>query len=197
MTRPSRPRRAAALSVLLAVAAAGCGVPAEDVPREVDPPNGVSHAWATETTPAPDPDPGAGNIPERLYFLRDGELVAVTRNVDAQPSTDELVEDLLAGPTDAEQRDGLTSALLGNDIVVGVRLRDGRATVELTAAMDETGRTDQIFAFAQIVCTLTAKPGVTAVSFTRAGQPVGVPRADGSLSEAPATSADYASLLSG
>jgi spore germination protein GerM len=129
-------------------------------------------------------------------MVRDGELVAVTRHVDAQPSVDDLVDALLAGPTDAEQRDGLTSALLGNDIVVGVQFSGGRATVELTDTLDETGRSDQILAFAQIVCTLAAKPGVTAVSFTRAGQPVGVPRADGSLSESPVTAADYASLVS-
>jgi Sporulation and spore germination len=109
----------------------------------------------------------------------------------------ELIGDLLAGPADAEQRDGLTSALLGNYIVVGIQLAEGRATVELTAALDETGRTDQILALAQIVCTLTAKTEITAVSSTRGGQPVGVPRADGSLSEAAATAADYASLWRG
>ncbi|MDQ7911250.1 GerMN domain-containing protein [Phytohabitans sp. ZYX-F-186] len=193
MSRAPRSRRAAALAPLLAVAVAGCGVQAEDVPRAVDPPNGVSHAWATETPPHA--DPGAGAVPERLYLVRGSELVAVTRNVHAQPTLDELLDDLLAGPTDAEKRDGLTSALLGNDIVVGVRLAGGHATVDLTAALDETGRTDQILAFAQIVCTLTAMPGLTAVSFTRGGQPVGVPRADGSLSEAPATAADYATLV--
>ncbi|MGN9913424.1 GerMN domain-containing protein [Phytohabitans sp. LJ34] len=193
MTRTRRSPYAGTLSVLLAAAVTGCGAQAEDLPREVNPPNGVSHAWATETPP--DPGPGAGVVAERLYFVRDGELVAVTRNVDAQPSVDELVDDLLAGPTDVEQREGLTSSLLGNDIVVGVQLSDGRATVELTAALDESGRTDQILAFAQIVCTLTAQPGITAVRFTRGGQPVGVPHADGSLSEAPATAADYASLL--
>ncbi|GAB3980746.1 GerMN domain-containing protein [Plantactinospora veratri] len=187
--------RAAALTLLLAAVVAGCGVPAEDTAREVEPPDGVAQAWATQTPP--DPTPSTGAVPARLYLLRDGELVAVTRHVDAAPDVDELVDSLLAGPTDAEQRDGLTSALLGNDIVVGVQLSGGRATVELTDTLDETGRSDQILAFAQIVCTLAAKPGVTAVSFTRAGQPVGVPRADGSLSESPATAADYASLVSG
>ncbi|MDW5329690.1 GerMN domain-containing protein [Plantactinospora sp. KLBMP9567] len=195
MTTPIGFRRAAALPLLLAAVVAGCGVPAEDTAREVDPPDGVSHAWATQTPL--DPAPGVGAIPARLYLVRDGELVAVTRHVDTQPSVDELVDALLAGPTDAEQRDGLTSALLGNDIVVGVQFSGGRATVELTDTLDETGRSDQILAFAQIVCTLAARPGVTAVSFTRAGQPVGVPRADGSLSESPATAADYASLVSG
>lgn len=160
----------------------------------MDPPNGVSHAWPTQTPL--DPAPSTGAVPARLYMVRDGELVAVIRHADTHPGVGELVDNLLAGPTDTEQSKGLTSALLGNDIVVGVRLNDGRATVELTDTLDETGRSDQILAFAQIVCTLAAKPGVTAVSFTQDGQPVGVPRADGSLSESPATAADYASLLS-
>lgn len=188
MTRRYPMGRAAVVAALLAVA--GCGVQTEEMPRRVEPPSGVSHAWATETPP----DPGVGAVPELLYFVRDGKIVGVTRKVDVQPSVEALVDDLLAGPTDEEQRAGITSALLGNDIVVGVQLVDGHVTVELIPALDETARTDLILAFAQIVCTLTAKQGITSVSFTRGGQPVGVPRADGSLSEAPATAADYASL---
>ena len=187
--------RSTVLLALLGAVLAGCGVRTEDVPREVDPPDGVSHAWATEAQPGPLPDAGA--IPERLYFVRGGEIVPVTRYVQAEPSVEELVDDLLGGLTDAERRDGLTSALVGNEFVGGVQRTGGLAKVELTAALDETGRTDQILAFAQIVCTLTTKPGITAVAFTRGGQVVGVPRADGSLSEAPASYADYASLLAG
>jgi spore germination protein GerM len=183
----------AAAAVLLVAAVTGCGVETEDTARSVNPPSGVSHAWET----AIPPDQDTGTIPETLYLIRGGELVQVTRYVPTQPSVDELVDDLLAGPTDVEQRGGLTSALLGNDIVVGVQLTEGQASVEFTEVLDDSGRTDQILAFAQIVCTLTARPDITAVAFTRAGRPMGIPRADGSLSEAPATATDYASLLAG
>ncbi len=40
-----------------------------------------------------------------------------------------------------------------------------------------------------------AAPRITSVAFTHVGQSMGVPRADGSLSHAPATAADYAGLL--
>jgi len=114
--------------------------------------------------------------------------------VAAEPTVQQLVGDLLAGPTPDERSDGVTSALRPTD-VAGVQVSDGRATVELTEMLDGSGRTDQMLAFAQLVCTLTAKHGITSVAFTHAGQPIGVPRADGSLSHAPATAADYAGLL--
>jgi hypothetical protein len=183
-----RGRRAAALALVLAVA--GCGVETEGHARRVDPPNGVVHAWATPTPP----DRSTGAVPERLFLVRGTGLVAVTRHVAAEPTVQQLVDDLLAGPTRDERGDGLTSALRPTD-VAGVQVNGGRATVELTEMLDGSGRTDQVLAFAQLVCTLTAKPGITSVAFTHAGQPVGVPRADGSLSHAPATAADYAGLL--
>ena len=179
-----------AAALALAVALAGCGVETEEHARRVNPPSGVAHAWATPTPP----DSGTGAVPERLYLVRDGELVATTRHVAAEPTADELVDDLLAGPTPGERADGLTSALRATD-VAGVQVSGGRATVELTEVLDSGGRTDQVLAFAQIVCTLTARPGVTSVAFTHDGREVGVPRADGSLSHAPATAADYATLI--
>jgi hypothetical protein len=180
------------LALALAVTLAGCGVETEEGARRVNPPNGVAHAW---DTPAP-PDTGTGAIPERIFLVRGGGLVPATRNAPAEPTVDELVGDLLAGPTPEERGDGITTALRATD-VAGVQVSDGRATVELTGMLDGGGRTDQVLAFAQIVCTLTAKAGIASVSFTHAGQPVGVPRADGSLSQAPATAADYAGLLTG
>jgi hypothetical protein len=179
--------------LLLAAAAAvtACGVSPEDTARPVEPPAGVQQSWAEQSPPASD----SGTVPVRLYLVRDDELVPTTRYVPTEPGVDELVDDLLAGPTDSEQRTGLTSALLGGDIIVDVRPADRIAVVELAAGLYETNRTDQVLAFAQIVCTLTANSRITGVSFTRGGQVVGVPRADGSLAEGPLAAADYAALL--
>lgn len=172
------------------LAVAGCGVETEEHARRVNPPSGVAHAWAT-TTP---PENGTGSVPERVFLVRGGGLVAVTRHLPAEPTVNELVDDLLAGPTPAERGAGMTTALRAAD-VAGVQVSGGRATVELTGVLDGGGRTDQVLAFAQIVCTLTAKAGITSVAFTHDRQAVGVPRADGSLSHAPASAADYATLL--
>jgi len=178
------------VALALAVALAGCGVETEEHARRVNPPSGVAHAWST---PNP-PETGTGAIPERVYLVRGGGLVALTRHVPAEPTVVELVHDLLAGPTPDERGEGITTALRAAD-VAGVEVAGGRATVELTGMLDAGGRTDQVLAFAQIVCTLTAKAGITSVAFTHDRQAVGVPRADGSLSYAPATAADYATLI--
>jgi spore germination protein GerM len=114
--------------------------------------------------------------------------------VSIGPTVAELVDDLLAGPTPEERDEGITTALRATD-VAGVQVNEGRATVELTGMLDGGARTDQVLAFAQIVCTLTASPAIASVSFTHDRRAVGVPRADGSLSHAPATAADYAALL--
>jgi spore germination protein GerM len=139
----------------------------------------------------------SGAVSEVLYFIKDGRLAAVSRSLPQTPAAGQQLRDLLAGPTDAEQPQGLTSALAGTELGLTVAIVNGRATVELATALEGTGRTDDILAFAQIVCTLTSRSDVTTVTFTRAGQHVEVPRADSSLTREPLTSADYASLIIG
>ena len=103
---------------------------------------------------------------------------------------------LLAGPTEAEQNRGIGSALSGIDIASNIRVVNGLATVDLTGAPEGTGRSDEILAYAQVVCTLDARTAVTSVKFTRHSQPIGVPRDSGALAEGPLTTADYATLIS-
>ena len=132
---------------------------------------------------------------ERLFLVKDDTLTPVIRHVERQPTTDSLLNDLLAGPTDNERATGITSALQGGNVVAGIHLSGGQAVVELASAMDNTARNDEVLAYAQLVCTLTGRPDVDGVTFTRNGQPIGVPRGDGSLAQGPLTAADYASLL--
>jgi hypothetical protein len=106
-----------------------------------------------------------------------------------------MVQDLVAGPTRAEQQDGLTSALaqmrVGSTIVT-----QRRAAVEIGAPPVPGARSDEALAYAQIVCTLTSQGAeVGTVSFTRDAQTLAVPRGDGSLSTGPLTIADYAELI--
>jgi hypothetical protein len=72
----------------------------------------------------------------------------------------------------------------------------GIVTVDIGERPAEAGRSDTALAFGQIVCTLATRPSAAAVGFTHSGQPLGVPRADGSLSPGLLTAADYATLLS-
>jgi len=170
---------------------AGCGLPAEGAAREITPPSNAARALASRAPAIVDQGP----VPQTLFLVRDDRLVPVIRYVRAAPTLDGLLQDLVEGPTEAEGDIGLTSALLGIDVVTGIDLVDGGAVVHLAAALPGTGRNDEVLAYAQIVCTLTTRPEVSTVSFSRGGALTGVPRADGSLSDAPLSAADYQELL--
>jgi len=177
-----------AVAMLLVLLLAGCGVPTDDQPRAVEAPPGP---FPTPGTAISDP---AGRFTEALYFVRDDRLILVYRRLDMSPTVTQHLAHLLAGPNEAERAEGLATALPGAVTVAGVRLTGARAEVDVPPVVDGAGRSDEVFAFGQIVCTLTARPEVDAVSFLRDGEPLGVPRADGSLSQGPFTAADYVEL---
>jgi hypothetical protein len=168
----------------------GCGVGAEKTPREIEAPPGPFPTYAAATT-AP---PGDADVLERLCFVRDSHLVTVTRRMTTAPTLVEQFAHLLAGPTEAERDQALTTALTGTPTVART---PGSAvvTVELTVAGVGAGRSDEAVAYGQIVCTLAGRDDVSGVIFTRDGQRRGVPRGDGSLSEGPLTTADYAAII--
>ncbi|GAB1692859.1 GerMN domain-containing protein [Krasilnikovia sp. M28-CT-15] len=168
--------------------AAGCGVPVDEQPRDL---RGPGLAYGS-SAPAPD---RFGPAVERLYLVRDGGLVRVVRRVPAARTPQQMLQDLLAGPTSAEHQDGLGSALSTMKID-GMNLSQRRASIEIGRAAEQGTRSDEILAYGQIVCTLTSQSAeVGTVSFTSGGKPLGVPRGDGSLSSDPLTIADYADLI--
>lgn len=183
-------RNGGALSAILAACllTGACGVPVDETPRDLGRPRPASGS----NTPAPD---GFGSAIERLYLVRDGSLVRAVRRVAAPPTPQQMLDGLLAGPTTAEQQDGLSSAL-STMRIEGMTVIQRRATAAISEPLEQAVRSDEILAYGQIVCTLTSQGAeVGTVSFTRAGRPLGVPRGDGSLSTQPLTIADYASLL--
>jgi spore germination protein GerM len=183
---------AGTLVATLAVVAA-CGVPAEDSPREIPTPPAPYRAL---TSPEPS-ESRPGPVAYRLFLVRDHQIVATTRTLPVYPSPEQQIQDLVAGPTAAERDSGLSSALTGVSIIRGVRVTDGIATVDVAEDVPDTGRTDRVLAYAQLVCTLSTRPEVTAVVFRLNGQRLSVPRSDGSLSPGPLTASDYASVTAG
>ncbi|MFF5072808.1 GerMN domain-containing protein [Micromonospora olivasterospora] len=180
-----------ALAALL-TAVAACGVGTEAAPRVVEAPPGPFPSPTTVDLP-----PAAGRVTETLCFVRDDRLVPVARRVVAAPTADAQLRHLLAGPTAGERAAGLTSALAGVTGAGVTGVVAGEARVTVAGAGDDNARSDELIAFGQIVCTLTARDDVTAVSFLRGGRPLGVPRADGALSPRPLTADDYTALLAG
>jgi hypothetical protein len=112
-----------------------------------------------------------------------------------QVSPDEHLRALTSGPDNAESAAGYTSALTATNLAAGARQAGSVVTVDVGDRPQDTGRSDEVLPFGQVVCTLTARTHVTAVAFTQDGQPLAVPRADGSLSAQLPTTADYADLL--
>ncbi|MEU8817138.1 GerMN domain-containing protein [Actinoplanes sp. NPDC048796] len=164
---------------------AACGVPAEDSPHPVELPRApLIESGAPAVTPA-------GEVAHVLCLVRGERLVQSVRRAPAYPSVQQQMNDLITGPTPAESASGLSTAL-GGLTVVATEGPGARVTVEVPAA---EARQDDILAYGQMVCTLTARPDVGAVSFTREGRGLEVPRADGTLTEGPLTSGDYAALV--
>ena len=177
-----------ATAITLLIVAGGCGVPLDDHPRDVDDPRRPYRAGAPRGG-------AAGTATERLCFIRDTSLVRIDRRLPLTPTAQQQLDDLLAGPTAEESADGISSALPGTTPTAVLTLTAGRAVVEVGDRSDHGVRSDEVLAFGQLVCTLASRPEVGTVTFTSQSTPLGVPRANGSLSTGPLTIADYATLI--
>jgi hypothetical protein len=106
-----------------------------------------------ETTPGP-----AQTAEARVYFLREGEVWPVRREIDTTggEATAALAA-LLQGPTAQEEADlGLSTAIPETDEDVEVTIEDGVAEVQLDVQLSEPG-------LAQVVYTVSQLPGVERV----------------------------------
>ena len=178
------------MAALAAVLLSSCGVPAQDEPHTVDLPR----------RPLTSPETGAmattmaGEVARVLCLVRNDRLVQVVRRGQVYPSVQQQLDDLVAGPTRAESVNGLSTALAG--LTVTARPGpDSQAVVETTEEDEGSARSNEILAYGQVVCTLTARADVAAVAFTREGRRLEVPRADGNLTSEPLRAADYATLV--
>lgn len=172
---------ALAVAVAVVVALVGCGIEPESEARTLDPesvPFGLLEP--EETPPSPPVGERAGAATVEVYFVSDGELTAVARRVPDADELGVLVDLLVEGPAAGESTAGLRTSLSSGQIEA-VGTSRGTAAVDLTEAFSELSQEDQAAAIAQLVFTLTARPGIGRVGFTLEGEPIEVPRGDGSL----------------
>lgn len=202
MSRREGPRGAvraawAATLALAALAVGACDVPSSDgvhVEAEEDVPFGL-------LTPSTTTPPTTTTVPVvsarvTICLFRDSSLVAVDRSAPSagvQPAL-ELLRD---GATEAEAEANLTSALFDPAVVASVAPRGGVAAVDLGPPFTTAGPPDQLRIIAQVVCTMTAQPGVGQTVFTLGGTPVDVPRGDGSVTSGAVSRDDYPGLIGG
>ncbi len=177
------------LVAALVLGLTGCGVRPERQARALGAQDAPAGVLVTPSGSAP----ATGTSNEQLAFVRDAHLAMVTRAA-AEVTPAAVLRDLLGGPLPAERDQGLTTVLpAGAGSLVAVA--GGVASVSLSGALLDSGRSDQVLALAQVVVTLDALPEVTGVRFLRDGHPLPVPRADGAIVGTPLTAADYGDLL--
>ena len=188
-------RRVPALLSVLAVAggAGGCGVTADTNARADADDNLPAGLLETTTTIN-----SSGSAPtERVsvcLVAPDGALVQTARPTTA-PATPATALTSISNPLEpSEFRAGLSTALSA-DTRPSTSVSGGLATVKLPPGFPEASATDQLAAVAQIVCTLTAQPGIGQVGFEINCSIIEVPRGDGSPTSDPVSRQDYPATI--
>ncbi len=182
----------AALVVALVLVGAACGVPTHDTAHEVNPKD-VPFELLDERAGPPVADP-LGAEQQLIYFARDQHLVATTRKLGSDSSLSRLLDALGRGPNRNEVDAGLRSALPDESRFPDVSVSRGTATIDLDPRFTALSGEDQVIALAQLVYTVTGRPGVGLVRFTLDGQPTDVPRANGELTAGPVSRDDFAAV---
>lgn len=174
---------------------AACGVRSEGDPTAVAD-DDVPFGLLTTSTTAPPPPTTipAVTFPLTVCFHRGPEVLPVPRSAPERGVT-AAIRALLDGPTAEEAEQGISSAVFDPAIVLSARATGGIATVELSPAFADVGTVVQLDVIVELVCTLTAQPGVGQVSFELRGLPVEVPRGDGSLTAEPVSRDDFPGVI--
>jgi hypothetical protein len=201
-------RRLAAALTGVAVLAA-CGVTQDPAARPVaappfklldattttttEPPPPTTTVPPTTTTTAPAPSTTVPTETLSLYYAVGDRVRRVFRAVASPPGAPRLepqgVFRELQTPPDGSQN------LATADLLAAVTVDRGRATAVMTPAFFALTPPVLLAATAQLVLTFTDRPGIGYVVFTdEAGQPLVVPRADGSVAQ-DVSAEDYRALL--
>ncbi|MER6632294.1 hypothetical protein ABT301_29440 [Streptomyces sp. NPDC000987] len=150
-------RRLLALPAL-AVLLSGCGIRATEVPTDFGP--APSRVQCSSAGPGVSAQP-SGALDVRVFLLCGSSLVAVDRSVRVPDGTadsrrrvlvaQELLDELAATPSSAEQADGYVTDVRGGMTVRGPRAGDPADTLRLSLAPGDLTSA----ALAQVVCTFS------------------------------------------
>ena len=195
-------------SIWLVVVLSSCAVPSNgsyqqvssaDIPFGLDAPQTtipqttttVSDLTSTESLPI------AVSEPIDLFFISNSRIIKVQRNVASPANPSQALSSLVEGPSTSPEFVGLRTAL-PTTFTAKVDVTRGVAQVDATRAfLNSLSGLDQKLAIAQIVLTLTSRPGVGQVLFSVEGKFISVPRGRGDsvASRIAVTFDDYASLV--
>jgi hypothetical protein len=182
-------RRLAALLLGIALALCACGVPTTTT---ADPADDVPFGLLDPDRGSPSGSSGSGVVADLyLHDRSTGRLLRLAATVDGTQLAD-VVFSLQRGALVEGSPGG--NPLADADVIRSVDLARGLATIDLSEAFADLGGADQLVALAEIVYTATARPGVGQVLFTLEGEPIEIPRGDGSLSSDAVTRGDFPSF---
>jgi Sporulation and spore germination len=151
----------------------------------------VPFASPTDSPPAEQ----VGDREVELGFVRDERVVLSSRTVEDPRTTEEVLQLLFAGPSEAEKAAGLSTFLPSTVIVEDVEVTGETAVVSLDGPDDSEVLRLAPLAYAQIVATLTPDL-VAGVRFRLDDTDLRVPREDSTLTTEPLSRRDYPGLLS-
>lgn len=195
-------RRPAALAVAVLLALTGCGLPAEERSRAVDPATVPYNLLAAPDPGRADAAPGLEpprGVPVVFWLRRDDRLTPAPAGTTCDDPVAQVVADVLAAiaaaPTSQERGAGLASAVPPSTRLELVALEDdGVAVVDVDpVALGDAERLP--LAVGQIVLSVTSAPGVQALRLVTSGDAVEVPLPDGALADRAVTADDYVRLL--
>lgn len=148
------------------------------------------------STPADTAEP-AQPIFVRVYLTRGDKLAVSTRRIPATKAVaTAAVRELLAGPTSDEVSYGLNTTIPTGTKLIGVTVKGGVATVNLTGSFESGGGSlSMTMRLAQVVYTLTQFSTIKSVDFSLDGKPVDVFGGEGIMLDKPQTRGDFEYVL--
>jgi hypothetical protein len=166
---------AVVLVVGMVVASAGCGGgSARTTTRERTVTTTVTETVTRTETQPPKTVPAVTTRDVSIYLLRGEQLgVGTRRSVESPAIALGAMRALVAGPSAADRRAGLGTAIPSGTTVHGVTITGRVATVDLSKSFESGGGSvSMLDRVAQVVYTLTALDGVDRVAFKIDGKHV-------------------------
>ncbi|MEP6909406.1 MAG: GerMN domain-containing protein [Actinomycetota bacterium] len=131
-----------------------------------------------------------------VWFTRGERIVPATRFRQPTPGVaTAAIEALLAGPSKAERRAGVTTAVPAGTRLLGISIANGVAKVDLTSEYESGGGSLSMqMRLGQVVYTMTQFPTVKAVRFKLDGASVDVFSGEGIVLDHAVDRSDYSDL---
>ncbi|MGI9018068.1 MAG: GerMN domain-containing protein [Euzebya sp.] len=167
-------------------------------PSVVPSPVASTTTGSSTDSPLPGSSGGGEGRQVTVFFVADGTWAAgVQRTIPGSSDVAaNTIRALLAGPTPVETAEGLSSSIPADTLLLGISIRDGLASIDLSQEFENGGGSFNILSrLAQVTYTLAQFPTVDAVAFRLDGQPVTVFSGEGVELGHPVRPQDYTSLL--